>query len=155
MESYSHTQRATLLLAIFVGTAIFLVAILATGFTIVHNAQIPAPVRWSIPLFVLATQLVTALLFFALTITVGDGKLTWRFGWGPIKKSVPLSEIIKAEPMRTTFMMGWGIHYTRSGWLYNVSGYDAVRITLRTGKQFVLGTDDPSGLVHALGVPRE
>ena len=43
-----------------------------------------------------------------------------------------------------------GIHLTPYGWLYNVSGFDAVAITLRDGKRFALGTDDSHGLVEAL-----
>ena len=36
------------------------------------------------------------------------------------------------------------------GWLYNVSGFDAVAMTLRDGRTFALGTDDPHGLVDAI-----
>jgi hypothetical protein len=43
-----------------------------------------------------------------------------------------------------------GIHLTPCGWLYNVSGFDAVAITLRDGRKFALGTDDPHGLVAAI-----
>jgi hypothetical protein len=45
---------------------------------------------------------------------------------------------------------GWGIHLTPYGCLYNVSGFDAVAITLRDGRKFALGTDDPHGLVDAI-----
>jgi len=45
---------------------------------------------------------------------------------------------------------GWGVHLTPCGWLYNVSGLDAVAITLRDGRKFALGTDDPHGLLAAL-----
>jgi hypothetical protein len=43
-----------------------------------------------------------------------------------------------------------GIHLTPYGWLYNFSGLDAVAITLRNGRKFELGTDDPQGLVDAI-----
>jgi hypothetical protein len=33
---------------------------------------------------------------------------------------------------------------------YNVSGFDAVAITLRDGRKFALGTDDPHGLIAAI-----
>ena len=46
--------------------------------------------------------------------------------------------------------IGWGIHLTPYGWLYNVSGFDAVAITLRNGRKVALGTDDPHGLVDAI-----
>ena len=48
------------------------------------------------------------------------------------------------------YLEGWGIHLSRFGWLYNVSGFDAVAITLVSGKRFALGTDEPQALLAAL-----
>ena len=45
---------------------------------------------------------------------------------------------------------GWGIHLTPYGWLYNVSGWDAVAITLRNGRRVSLGTDQPNELCAAI-----
>ncbi len=50
----------------------------------------------------------------------------------------------------TTFLQGWGIHYTSRGWLYNVSGFRAVAVKLKSGKQFLLGTDEPAQLRAAI-----
>ena len=61
-----------------------------------------------------------------------------------------LAEIVACEPIRIRWWYGWGIHLTPYGWLYNVSGFDAVAITLRDGRKFALGTDDPHGLVDAI-----
>jgi hypothetical protein len=47
---------------------------------------------------------------------------------------VRLAEIVGCEPIRIRWWYGWGIHLTPYGWLYNVSGFDAVAITLRDGK---------------------
>ncbi len=63
------------------------------------------------------------------------------FGIGLIKKKVPLAQIIACAPIRIRWWYGW---------LYNVSGLDAVAITLRTGRKFALGTDDPHGLAAAI-----
>src|SRR2546423_14810817 len=38
--------------------------------------------------------------------------------------------------------------------LYNVSGFDAVAITLRDGRKFALGTNDPGGLTAAIQLSR-
>ena len=61
-----------------------------------------------------------------------------------------LAEIVGCEPIRIRWWYGWGIHLTPYGWLYNVSGFDAVAITLRDGGKFAFGTDDPHGLVDAI-----
>jgi hypothetical protein len=72
------------------------------------------------------------------------------FGPGIIRKRVRLAEIAVCEPIRIRWWYGWGIHLTPYGWLYNVSGFEAVAITLRDGRNLAVGTDDPHGLVDAI-----
>ncbi|PYL56524.1 MAG: hypothetical protein DMF31_12355, partial [Verrucomicrobia bacterium] len=71
-------------------------------------------------------------------------------GVGLVRKKVTLAEVAASEPIRIRWWYGWGIHLTPYGWLYNVSGLEAVAITLRDGRKFALGTDDPEGLVTAI-----
>jgi hypothetical protein len=63
---------------------------------------------------------------------------------------VRIAEIASCEPIRIKWWYGWGIHLTPYGWLYNVSGFGAVAITLRNGRKFALGTDDPKTLTAAI-----
>ena len=63
---------------------------------------------------------------------------------------VLLAGIAECEPIRVRWWYGWGIHLTPYGWLYNVSGLDAVAITLRNGRKFALGTNDPDGFGDAI-----
>lgn len=93
--------------------------------------------------------LICAVLFCKLTIKIENETLEWSFGIGLIRKQVPIVEIAVCEPIRIRWC-GWGIRLTSYGWLYNVSGFDAVAITLRDGGKFALGTDDPRGLVDAV-----
>ncbi|MBI2298568.1 MAG: hypothetical protein HYU66_06380, partial [Armatimonadetes bacterium] len=69
---------------------------------------------------------------------------------GLIRNSALVQDIRSVECVRTNWWEGWGIHGTRRGWLYNVSGFDAVLITLEQGKSFMLGTDEPEVLAEAL-----
>jgi hypothetical protein len=102
-------------------------------------------------LVVVAVGLIALSAFFSrLTITIEDGFLRASFGPGLTVKNVPLSEIASCEPIRIRWWYGWGIHLTPYGWLYNVAGWDAVAITLRDGRKFALGTDDPQGLSAAI-----
>ena len=94
--------------------------------------------------------LVCLVLFYKLRITIEGETLCASFGPGIISKRVRLAEIVGCEPIRIRWWYGWGIHLTPSGWLYNVSGFDAVAITLRDGRKFALGTDDPQGLTEAI-----
>ena len=94
--------------------------------------------------------LVCLVLFYRLKITIEDETLCASFGPGFIGKSVRLADIAGCERSAFRWWYGWGIHVTPYGWLYNVSGFDAVAITLRNGRKFALGTDDPDGLVDAI-----
>jgi hypothetical protein len=94
--------------------------------------------------------LISAIVFSRLTIKVNGEFLEACFTMGLICKKVSLTDIAECEPIRIRWWYGWGIHLTPYGWLYNVSGLDAVVITLRNGRKFALGTDDPQGLVAAI-----
>ena len=102
------------------------------------------------PLIISIILLVCLFLFYKLRITIDDETLCASFGPGIIRKRVRLEEIVGCEPIRIRWSYGWGIHLTPYGWLYNVSGLDAVAIALRNGRKFALGTDDPHGLTTAV-----
>jgi hypothetical protein len=88
--------------------------------------------------------------FSSLTVEVSSDELTWYFGPGIWRKSVARSEIESATPARNKWWWGWGIHLTPRGWLYNVSGLDAVEISLRNGKMLRIGSDQAPTLAEAL-----
>jgi len=132
---YEHTQTGHVI--IWSLLAIVLVANTRIGGSSSHR---------EVPLIVSIILLVTLVLFYKLRITIEGEILCASFGMGIIRKIVPIAEIAACEPIRIRWWYGWGIHLTRYGWLYNVSGLDAVAITLRNGRRFALGTDDPQGL---------
>lgn len=144
MVRYEHTQRGTV-----IQVALLIGAVLCFGL----SRLVPAP-PFVVPM-VLAVFVVCAYMFSSLTIHVTDRGLHWCFGPGMFRKTVALTDIKTAEVTRTKLLEGWGIHKTSRGWLYNVSGFDAVLITLHSGKGILLGTDEPerlrSALVRAIG----
>ena len=138
MTRYEHTQ---------IGHVIIwsvLAIILVTSIGLIGSFHRQPPFIISIIL------LVCLVLFYKLSITIDDENLCASFGLGIIRKRVRLIEIAGCEPVRIRWWYGWGIHLTTYGWLYNVSGFDAVAITLRDGRKMALGTDDPHGLVAAI-----
>ena len=142
MNAYKHTQR---------GTLIVVAMLLLSALMIVLGLTISRPLLVGVPILLLGGW-----LFHSLTIEIADGQLRWRFGPGWIRKQVRLEAIAGAKSVRTNFIEGWGIHLSRFGWLYNVSGWDAVAITLKDGKCFALGTDEPQALlasIRAAGCP--
>jgi hypothetical protein len=139
---YEHTQIGYLIICVLFAATVF-VAITA----------IVAPSDRGVLLIdaiIELTLLICAIVFSKLTIRVDEETLQACFGIGLICKKVPLTEIAGCEPIRIRWWYGWGIHLTPYGWLYNVSGLGAVAITLRNGRKFALGTDDPQGLVSAI-----
>ena len=108
---------------------------------VVTNPQVAWWLRAASGVYVLA-----ALLFFNLTITVDDREVRAVFGVGLVRKTARLEDIAAAEVVRNRWWYGWGVKYTVKGWLYSVSGVDAVEVRLKNGKRFRLGTDEPEVL---------
>lgn len=138
MKSYEHRQFAT---------TIVVILIIASAVCFI-TARLPHSGHTS--LIVGCILLLSAVLFSSLKITIADGKLKWAFGLGLLSFQIPLTEIQSAEVTRTRFLEGWGIHLTMRGWLYNVSGYQAVLIKKKLGRQILLGTDQPDELCAAI-----
>ena len=139
MIRYEHTQRGTVILvALLIGVAIC--SVLAT--------LAPAP-PFVVPM-VFGVFVVCAYMFSSLTIQITGRTLCWYFGPGLFRKKILLSDIRGAEVARTRLIHGWGIHRTTRGWLYNVSGFDAVAVRLDAGKEILLGTDEPERLRAAI-----
>ena len=136
MTRYEHTQIGHVII-----WSLLAIILIASSGSIGHHA---APVIVSIIL------LACLALFYRLKITIDNETVSASFGLGIIRRKVRLAEIIGCEPIRIRWWYGWGIHLTPCGWLYNVSGFDAVAITLRNGRKFALGTDDPDGLTTAI-----
>jgi len=102
-------------------------------------------------LIILAALAVSLLLFSILTVKVDGDEVSLRFGIGIIRKRFPLSEIESHSAVRNPWYYGWGLRRTPIGWLYNVSGLEAVEITMKDGSKVRIGTDDPAGLDAAIG----
>ena len=89
-------------------------------------------------------------LFHNLTVEIDAEHLRISFGIGLIRKRFPLDQIDTCQPVRNSWLYGWGIRLTPRGWLYNVSGLDAVELKMKSGKTCRIGTDEPAVLAAAL-----
>jgi hypothetical protein len=89
-------------------------------------------------------------LFGWLTVTVDEKAVTARFGIGLLRKKVLLRDIKSATRVRNKWYYGWGMRMGPWGWMFNVSGLDAVEIELRDGGRFRVGTDEPDELASAI-----
>ena len=143
MSVYRHTQPGTFSRITF-GVLIVLFGIVA----VLPGIGGPTAI-WVFGLIGIL-MLLGLLLFHCLTVEIRHGYLRICFGIGVIRKTIALKEIESAETVRNRWWYGWGIKLTPHGWLFSVSGYDAVQVRLRNGRQYRIGTDEPERLVAAI-----
>lgn len=93
-------------------------------------------------------------LFSTLTTVVEGDEFRFYFGPGFWTRRIPLADIQRVETVRNSLLYGWGIRYTFHGWLYNVSGLDAVELTVDGEGTIRVGTDEPEQLKAALAQAR-
>jgi len=137
---YHHTQRG-IIQPILLGAAVVLLAVACFA------RESPALMAVFLPAIICV---LVALSFGTLTVRDDGDRLAVRFGPLPVfKKTIPYADITGVERDRSTLLAGWGIHRTRKGWLWNIHGFDCVRIAVG-GRSTLIGTDDPDGLVAFL-----
>jgi len=142
--SYEHTQQGWPMRLAFGAAALLFVTMGA-----LQPQEAPGLPRLALWLGA-AAVLALGWLWSSLTVRIDGVALRARFGLGWPRTTIPLADIASVEVTRTTFWSGWGLHYTRRGWLYNVAGLDAVIVVRKDGRAVLLGTDEPRRLKAAL-----
>jgi hypothetical protein len=126
-----------------------IISIILPALVIMMGATAGLPDYGPILLTVLI-MLAAVALFYCLTISVNSRALEFSFGIGLIRRTIKLEELESAKQVRNPWYCGWGIRRFGRGWLYNVSGLDAVELQLKNGKIIRLGTDEPEALLRAI-----
>lgn len=134
---YKHTQVARVVL-VSLGIGVLVVAYLGVLFS-----------DW-VGLLVAGMLVLFLALFGSLTVSVGSSSVGIRFGVGFIRRGFRLEEVESCEAVRNPWWYGWGIKKIPKGWLFNVSGLDAVELTMRNGTVYRIGTDEPEKLSGAI-----
>ncbi|MFC1993065.1 hypothetical protein ACFLV3_04580 [Chloroflexota bacterium] len=138
IKHYEHTQVGYLIIVVMAAAMVMIGIILANS-----------GINW-IAIGVLIIIAAALVLFSSLTVVIWEEELEVRFGPGPIRKRFKLIEIESCRVVKNRWFYGWGIRLTPHGILYNVSGFYAVEIKLRTGKQYRIGTNVPQELEIAI-----
>lgn len=149
MPVYKHTQIGYLMVVILL--------VVLGMFSWIRFTALAEPVSYDsgTNLFVsliMALILFTLASFATLTVAIDDKYLRVKFGYGLFKKKFLLNEVVSASTVKNRWYYGWGIRLWLwpKIWIYNISGFDAVEITMKNGKIYRLGTDDPAGLETAI-----
>jgi len=138
MNDYRHTQVGW----VIIGSTLALAAV----FVLTNHSLLEAGAG----LFVLLLFPALLLLFGSLTVTIGGGEVSARFGIGLIRKTIPLSEVRSVGVVKNPWLLGWGIRFFPGGTLYNVSGLHAVELRMVDGRAYRIGSDQPHALEAAL-----
>ena len=149
MTPYKHTQIGYLMLSVTLAVL-----------TIFAWAQITA--RMEPPSYdsgsnfavsaLMALILFVLVSFSTLTVAVDKQFLSICFGWGVFRKKFLVSEMASVARVKNRWYYGWGIRvcFWPKMWIFNVSGFDAVEITMKDGTIYRIGTDDPERLDAAI-----
>jgi len=138
-SNYLNVQLGVPIIALSIIVVLMLVWVLRTGEISQH-------------IFLVGLVIITTLsgIFSTLTTMVDATHIKWHFSLGILKKSQPLCEVIASKPVRNKAWWGIGIRLIPNGWLYCVSGLDAVALQLPDGREIRIGTDEPEALNQAI-----
>ena len=150
MRAYQHTQPGTVL-RIVMGILMVVFAMFAVG--ILVGKGFDAAV---LGLGMAALSLLLPLLMFhCLAVRVTTEDVGVSLGIGLVRRTVPVAESESVQAIRTRWYNGWGIKKVRHGWLFNVSGFDAVELGLTRKRRLLVGTDEPKKLLAAIEAAME
>ena len=100
----------------------------------------------------ISAGVLTVLAFCFAKLTVSDTGSSLRVQFGPLPllgTEIPYDEILEIERDRSMLIDGWGLKPVRGGWLWNVWGFDCIKVV--TEKKIVrIGTQRPDELLDFL-----
>lgn len=141
LSGYKHVQKGILLPILLT---------MATALLVVALFQEAAPMA---VIFIVSALACAILSFFFGYLSVCDKGSHLLIHFGPIplfRKIIHYADIVAVKKDRSHILTGWGIHRTSKGWLWNIGGFDCVRIETGRDKNIFVGTDDTENLVALL-----
>jgi len=144
METKKFTQIGTISLIVMIPILIFcLIMIFISGFKdmiLVYTCG-----------FLALTIAICLLIFYKLTIYLNDTSISFKLGIGLITRNYLITDIQSCKTVRNDPLFGIGIRMIPGGWLYNVSGLNAIELTFKNKKSKVrIGTDKPGEIAKIL-----
>ncbi len=149
MTAYKHTQIGYLMLVIALALLIFFAQIYITSSAEPKSADsgpnFAITATMALILFIIAS-------FSTLTASIDENYLQVKFSYEIFTKMFPLNQIASVQSVKNRWYYGWGVKiwFWPYMWIYNVSGFDAVEITMKDGKIYRIGTDTPGELEAAI-----
>ena len=148
MHEYEHTQPGTFMRAM-TGSWVVVFGVLAVVMLALGEKE-AAIVLGLITVMLAVINGIVFALFHSLTVRVSRSEIALSFGVGLIRKQFPIGDISSASIVQNRWYNGFGIRKIRGGWLYNVSGFDAIEIQLKNERKYRIGTNQPKELLAAV-----
>ena len=141
METKSFTQHGKLMYLIFIPLIITNLYLFVQA-----SANLGGQTKYYAILSLLF--LLCLACFNKITITITKTTLSFSMGIGLIKKTYQLSDIKSCTPIKNNIINGWGIRRILGGWLYNVSGFQAIELQFKNENKIIrIGTNKPDEVV--------
>jgi hypothetical protein len=148
MPHYENTQPGTFI-RVMTSSWVFFFGVLAV--VMLALGQKEAAIGLGVIAVILGIILgIVYALFHSLTVRVSGSEIALSFGVGLIRKQFPIGDISSASMVKNRWYNGFGIRKIRGGWLYNVSGFDAIEIQLKNEHKYRIGTNQPKELLSAV-----
>jgi len=149
MTLYKHTQIGYLTLVVTLAVLVLFAWVYFTALaeppSVDSGTNFAVSAIMVLILFILAS-------FATLTASIDENYLRIKFGYGIFARKFALNQIASVQAVKNRWYYGWGIRLWLwpKMWIYNVSGFDAVEITMKNGKVYRIGTDVPEELETAI-----
>lgn len=149
MTGYKHTQIGYLMIFITLVVLVFFAWLQITARA--EPPSVDSGTNFAVTA-IMVFILFVLVSFGSLTVAIDEQFLKIRFGWGIFRKKFSLTEIAVVRKVKNHWYYGWGIRlwFWPKMWIFNVSGFDAVELTMKNGKIYRIGTDEPAALEEAL-----
>lgn len=90
------------------------------------------------------TSLLCILIFYKLTISIDSDNLSFKLGVGLVSKKYLIADIKSCKPVKNNPFYGIGIRLIPEGWLYNVTGLEAIELSFKNRNSKIrIGTNQP------------
>ena len=148
MHHYENTQPGAFI-RVMTGSWVFFFGVLAVVMLVLGQKE--AAIGLGVVTVMAAVILgIVYALFHSLTVRVSRSDIALSFGVGLIRKQFPIGDISGVSMVQNRWYNGFGIRKIRGGWLYNVSGFDAIEIQLKNERKYRIGTNQPKELLAAV-----
>ena len=148
MHDYENTQPGTFI-RVMTGSWVFFFGLLAVVMLVLGQKEAAIGLGFVTVMAAVILGIVYA-LFHSLTVRVSRSDIALSFGVGLIRKQFPIGDISRARIVQNRWYNGFDIRKIRGGWLYNVSGFDAIEIQLKNERKYRIGTNQPKELLAAV-----